>query len=50
MERATYGGLQHSRKYNIEVDGFPAAVEDDALRPAATALLKVIQVDMDEDD
>ena len=48
LERSTYGGLQHSRKYNLEVDGFPVGCRD--LRGAAVSLFNAMDVECDEDD
>lgn len=31
LEKAVHGGLQHSRKYNLEFDGIPLEVEDTQL-------------------
>jgi hypothetical protein len=52
LERATHGGLQHGRGWNVELDGIPAEVGDDrrVLKKAVLSIVKGIGVDIQESD
>ena len=50
LERSTYSGQQHSRKYNLEIDGFPVEIVDDDLKDAAVSLFNAINAHVIHDD
>jgi len=50
LERSNYSTQQHSRKYNLEIDGLPLDVTKENLRGAAVSLFNAINVRTTEDD
>ena len=52
LEKAVYTGHQHSRKWNIEIDGIPTNVGDESeqLRVAANKILTAINVQITPKD
>ena len=50
LEKALHAGLQHNRKYNLEIDGIPLEVDDDHLEAAAINIIKSIGVPYTSDD
>ncbi len=52
LEKSSHGGLQHTRGWNVEIDGIPPEVGDDRpnLETAVIALIKGIDVNIEEKD
>ena len=52
LERAVHGGLQHDRKFNVEIDGIPANIGDDPvqLEEAVLVLFEALNISCDSGD
>ena len=52
LEKSTHSGLQHNRKWNLEIDGIPSNIGDDPkeLEVAAIKIIEAINVPVSPDE
>ena len=52
LERSVHGGLQHNRKFNVEIDGIPTNIGDDPeqLEEAVLILFEALNITCDSSD